>query len=288
MSAVSRVHNLNREEFATPKTVAGYIDFGHIELSGVANARDLGGIPTKDGRRIRRRRLIRSGELLDASALDINQLHSMHDVDCVIDFRTAAECKRSPDPLPLMTGMHYIHTPAVLTTPLSNKDDKIRSASQLHKVGEHPLKAIRDLYVSALLGESGIAAYSQFLNTLCDSPTGATLWHCTQGKDRTGIAGVLIEYILGVSQDDMLSDYLATNLFVQPLVEKLKNILKARKMTRQLDATIWAFGYANTYYFATIFKTLDRNFGGIDNYLERALKITPSMRRKLQDLYLED
>jgi protein-tyrosine phosphatase len=232
---------------------------------------------------------MRTGELVDATAADIRQLCAMHDVDCVIDLRTDAECKRSPEPIPLMHGIEYIHLPAVLTTPFARDPGagRVRAARQIYKATERPFKAIHDMYTQALLGAAGIEAYSRFLQILLDAHEGATLWHCTQGKDRTGIAAILVEHVLGVPQEYIMSDYLATNLFVGRLVDKLRVALSRRRITRHLDADIWALAYANTYYFATVYKTLDRNFGGIDAYIERTLGFGRDKQEALRELYLE-
>jgi protein-tyrosine phosphatase len=219
----------------------------------------------------------------------MRQLCAMHDVDCVIDFRTAAECRRSPEPLPLMHDIDYLHLPAVLTTPFARdvNSGRVRAARQMYEATERPFKAIHDMYMQALLGQAGIDAYSHFLHTLLDARKGATLWHCTQGKDRTGIAAILVEHVLGVPQDYIMSDYLATNFFVDSLVDKLRAVLAKRRIARRLDADIWALAYANTYYFATLFKTLDRNFGGIDAYIERTLGFGRDKQAALRELYLE-
>lgn len=51
---------------------------------------------------------------------------------------------------------------------------------------------------------------------------GAVLWHCTEGKDRCGLLSATILFLLDVSEDDVMEDYLKTNKAAITRVEKLK------------------------------------------------------------------
>ena len=70
----------------------------YIELAGQKNTRDLGGITTMDGRRIRHRRLIRSGRISELTANDISVLLARYQLRTVVDFRAPKEISEFPDP----------------------------------------------------------------------------------------------------------------------------------------------------------------------------------------------
>lgn len=272
-----------------PKPIAGFPDFGYFKLQGVMNSRDLGGLPTQDGRRIKKRKLLRSADLHDATAEDISQLINMHDMECIIDFRSDAEVEAEPDPMPLLHGIEYKHTPAL-------PGSAIVSIAKGHIAGDakiakeftgHPFEVITNLYTKAILGEIGMNAYKDFLHTLLQNTDGATLWHCTQGKDRTGIAAILVEYCLGVSMEDINRDYLATNLFVKGWIEKVSKLLKDKPFARGIDADLEAYAYASQCYFDTTLKVIDSTFGSMDNYLEKILDFDPEKQAALRDIYLD-
>lgn len=80
-----------------------------IPLENLQNTRDLGGFMTKDGRKVKSHRLIRSGDLKDATENDKKLLVDTYGLNMVIDFRTAQECKDRPDPR--IPGVEYIWHP---------------------------------------------------------------------------------------------------------------------------------------------------------------------------------
>ncbi len=272
-----------------PEPIAGFPDFGFFKLQGVLNSRDLGGLPAHNGRRIKKRKLLRSGDLHDATAEDISQLINMHDMECIIDFRSNLEIEASPDPMPLLHGIEYKHTPAL-------PQNAIVSIAKGHMTGDaklakeftgHPFEVISGLYTKAILGEIGMNAYKEFLHTLLQNTEGATLWHCTQGKDRTGIAAILVEYCLGVSMEDINRDYLATNLFVKGWMEKVSKLLKGKSFARGIDADLEAYAYANQRYFDTTLSVINATFGSLDNYLEKILDFGPDKQAALREIYLD-
>ncbi len=275
-------------EPTTPDPIPGFPDFGHINLQDVCNARDLGGLPAAKGRKIKKRRLMRSGDLHHATAADITQLINMHDMECVIDLRTDIEVEAEPDPKPLLHGIEYKHLQVLPQTAIISiaKGRVVGDARLAREFTNHPFETITGLYTKAILGEIGMNAYKEFLNMLLEHESGATLWHCTQGKDRTGLGAIIVEYCLGVPMEYIRSDYLATNLFVEGWVERMKRFLADKPFARGLDSDIEAYGYASECYFDTAMKTINGVFGSMDNYLEKILDFGPAKQARLQELYL--
>ncbi len=270
-----------------PEPIEGFPKFGHMTLTGVDNARDLGGMPTKDGR-IKKRRLLRSGALGEATAADMKQLIRMHDMEYVVDLRTPFEVEHDPDPLPLMAGVEYVNMPALSQGAIvtmgrfsAAKDQKL-----LREFTGHPFATIQDLYPKALLGETGIETYGRFLHDLL-SAEGATLWHCTQGKDRTGIAAILVEHILGVPEEAILADYLATNLFIGGWMARMQKLLRATGLAKGVNADFEAYAYAYKAYYDAAMRAMCGVFGSVDAYLERELKFGPAEQEALRERYLE-
>lgn len=272
-----------------PEPISGFPRFGHIPLKGVYNCRDLGGMPAADGRRIRKRRLMRSAELEDATAEDMQQLVRMHDLEYVIDLRAEYEVESAPDPLPLMRGIEYVNLPAL-------SDDAIgftglkhlkQDVKMLARFMKEPFELVQELYPKCVLGEYGIKAYSKLLDDLLNAQRGATLWHCTQGKDRTGVAAILVEYALGVPMEYMRRDYLATNLFIKPWIDKMNDALRNKILVGGLGLDIEAYAFANLCYFDTAIDAICSHYGSLDKYFVRALDFGPDKQEALRALYLE-
>lgn len=271
-----------------PHDIPGFRNFGHVKLRGVSNARDLGGMPAADGKRIARRRLVRSSELHDATPEDIQQLLKMHAVDCVIDFRTDAERKHEPDPMPLMRGVEDIHLPVFTQEAIgiTSGGNPMKDMRAMMEYAGKPFEMISELYEKSVLGEPGKKAYTAFFDTLLHEPKGATLWHCTQGKDRTGIGAILVEYVLGVPMEYIRDDYLATNLFVRGWAERIQKFLADKKFARGIDDDVNAYAFANLCYFDAMIHAIEGAYGSLDNYIVRALDFDSDKQAKLREMYL--
>ena len=76
-----------------------------------------------------------------------------------------------------------------------------------------PIEFMTLLYPHMLIDETGIEGYRSFVRAVLDAKDGSALWHCYVGRDRCGMGSALVETMLGVSRDDILNDYLATNLY---------------------------------------------------------------------------
>lgn len=274
---------------ASPEPVDGFGRFGFVTLQGVINCRDLGGMPAADGKRIRKRRLMRSADLHDATAEDMRQLVRMHDLERVIDLRAEYEVESEPDPIPLMTGVEYARLPVLSDDAIgfSGLKNPFSDMRMLRRFSKDPFETIRELYAKCVLGEFGIRAYRALLGSLLDSGDGGTLWHCTQGKDRTGLAAFLVEFSLGVPMECMRRDYLATNLFIKPWVDKVNSLMRSKVVLGGLGVDLEAYTYASMCYFDTALDAMADSYGSVDGYLTRALDFGPDKRAKLRELYLE-
>lgn len=273
---------------ATPKPIEGFIDFGHLTFDHLHNTRDLGGLPTQDGRHIKMNRLIRSGDLHAAHEKDLEKLVGELGVERVVDFRTDAERNHHPDPTEKMKTVTFYDLPVIqmATLGITHENTLNQDIELLEKYQKDPFAIIGSIYPIALLGEEGKHAYASFLDILLNAENGATLWHCTEGKDRAGLGSVLAEYALGVSKDDIYADYLATNLFVRSHVDHLADLAGSHHIVEHLDADIDALYYAYTSYLDGAIEAVEREYGSMDAYLSEALHFGQGKREKLQALYL--
>lgn len=274
-----------------PRPIPGFEKFGYITTQGILNCRDLGGMPTVDGRRIKKRRLIRSGDLHDATVADMKQLIRMHDLEYVIDFRAPFEVEDEPDPLPLMEGIEYVDLPALSDNAIGftglKKGQMFSDMKALKTFSEDPFEYVREMYRKCILGECGHKAYSTFLNDLLKAKEGASLWHCTQGKDRTGVASILVEVSLGVSMENIRRDYLATNMFTKSWVDKMTSLMRNKILIGGLGVDLDAYTYAFMGYMNTALDTIMDSYGSIGNYLAKGLDFGPDKQEMLRHLYLE-
>jgi protein-tyrosine phosphatase len=154
------------------------------------NVRDLGGLTTVDGRRVRRGALVRSDQLC---RLDGGGRESLlaHGVRTVIDLRTPAEAERDPDPIWHEHGIDYLQIP-------QQSEQLWREFDPIAKT-----RAERDALAIDRCSEQNAA----MARAVAQAAPGGVLIHCLAGKDRTGIAVALLLGLVGVPDADIAADY---------------------------------------------------------------------------------
>lgn len=259
-----------------------------IQLNGLNNTRDLGGMTGAEGRKVRRGRLIRSGHLFYADEADRAKLTDL--VGVVVDFRTDREVKEKPDPV--LPGVEAVHLPILTeqTVGISREEESDRHAGiRMMKEPETARAHMCNMY--RMIGSSEFCAsqYARFVKLLLEEREKAVLWHCTAGKDRAGFGSVIVEELLGVSREDIYEDYLMTNVHLK---EEIDNLLgELQKMMNLSDpasetAMRVLFG-AEKEYLDTLYQAIDDTFGGMETYLRVVLQVSDEDRDRLRSMYLE-
>jgi protein-tyrosine phosphatase len=103
------------------------------------------------------------------------------------------------------------------------------------------------------------------------------LFHCTAGKDRTGLAAALILSALGVSEKDIWQDYLLTNQLYK------RNSTGATTLSPEVLRIVWEVQES---FLNASLEVIEKDHGGMTNYLEQALKLSPAALQKLRATYL--
>jgi protein-tyrosine phosphatase len=244
-----------------------------IKLQGAVNFRDIGGYETEDGRHVKWGKLYRSGELSHLTDADVNTLNQLS-ITYVADFRGPAEVKTAPDKIPvtatrvsLAAGSEHTGDSSYMKQMLMAAKDSglIPFYSDIHALGDRYKPLFEEL--------------------LQVSPDSAVLFHCTAGKDRTGIAAALILSALNVDQKKILEDYLASDYYRRNENERsIKGMMAVYKMDASTARNL--MGVKETYIMAT-FHAIEANYGSIGNYLDTVMGLTAPKRALLQKKFLE-
>ena len=200
-----------------------------IDLQGLANLRDVGGIPTIDGGKIIPGRLLRSDNLQTLSTSDVDQLLGLGLTD-VIDMRSDYEVKQE-GPTPLTTSGVRIHQYSLFREwEVGVGEDKpdvrpeVLPEEALPWVDLEPSvqldNAVASVYFSYLVDrpDSVLAA----LRTVAQAP-GVALVHCAAGKDRTGTIVALALSVADADRQAIIDDYAASSERVAEVVARLKS-----------------------------------------------------------------
>jgi protein-tyrosine phosphatase len=169
---------------------------GHsLPLTGAFNFRDLGGLPTADGRLTRAGRLFRSDTLQALTDADVTHLIQSLGVMLVMDLRDADEASEQGRGLLGRSPLCYVNLP-------------LEAAPAADAAGAGVGRATLDFYLGHL--ESASSVLPLALQILAVSLARPTVVHCAAGKDRTGLVVALVLGIAGVSDEAIVADYMAT------------------------------------------------------------------------------
>lgn len=250
------------------------------------NFRDLGGYQTKAGQTLRYHKLIRSGRLSALSDRD-QQYLADYGLRYDVDFRSPQEQSDQPDRVPDGVTYHFEPVFATDETKASIKAEELRRQA----LAKDPLGGFRNMvntYTDIVMLPSAQKAYREFFDLLlANDGDDALLFHCTAGKDRTGMGAVYLLTALGVDPVTIRRDYLASNLYLGEESERMVNEARKAGAGPAMIASTRSLGGVANEYLDSALMTIDGHFGSLDHYLESALKITTAQRRDLRAIYLQ-
>lgn len=254
----------------------------HLPIQKQPNVRDLGGIVNEENKSIRWGKLFRSGALLKLKNTDSMYIQSCH-IKQIIDFRTAGErMKNRLDTFFL--GIDSIWLPIV--TPPTNATIssfvKAKNSLALDTM-------FVDIYRALVLDTACQRQYRQLFKYLLTGKT--TLYHCSGGKDRTGMATALVLSALNVNRDKIIANYLETNDYIEDFVNYSVAYSNDTDIVQPFPHTLGTMlrtsMMVNPSFIMTSFHLIDSRYGGMAAYLKNVLDMDESNCKKLQELYLE-
>lgn len=226
----------------------------HIPLGRMNNLRDLGGYPGANGRITAWERFLRGDNPLGLEEPDIQWLLD-RDITTVIDLRTPAEVERKPDQLSTVPGFHYRNCPLLEGEAMPNLADDVAR-------GYFDLLSRGDLVRTAV---SAVAA-----------APGGVLFHCTAGKDRTGLLSALLLSLAGVSRADILADYQVSETYLADIIRRIRTVVP--------DLAPFA-GASKSDYLDGCLDLLEESYGSVPDYL-RAVGVSEGELDALRDKLL--
>lgn len=248
-----------------------------LNFEGTFNFRDMGGYINKHGRQVKWGRLYRSGDLSALTEADKHQIEQLG-IKWICDLRSTAEVATNKAP--------EIAQIPNLNIPIGTAKNEPAEKQKLD------LPTDKTIY-EPLMGESykvfagSLESYHEIFEEILKQET-PFLFHCTAGKDRTGVLGALLLKLVDVSEKDILNDYLLTNQFTDDILDEmihLVEILTQNKLSIQKDA-LRPMAEAKTSYLEIAFKEMEKNYGSVDQFMEDGIGITSEMKARLQNMLL--
>lgn len=260
-----------------------------IGLDSLFNARELGGYVLPGGT-VRKGTLLRGGSLAMASFSDLQKLGKVFHLSHIFDFRTSNEVEKNPDRA--VDGARYLWLPAFDEDSQQMEETSLPAHAYKNLVGwcvehaaEENVQALaKGMYNSMVTAEFTQVQYAGFLQNVLNAPSdGAVYWHCSQGKDRTGLGAAFIMGALGASRELILTDFAISNEFYADMVAEACSKVNS-EAEREVMRT---FIGVNVKYFTAALDLIDQQWGSLHNYLVDALMFSENDMAALRAKYLE-
>lgn len=254
-----------------------------LPLERGINLRELGGYETEDGRHVRWHKLMRSGHLGELSKVDAIVLKTAG-LRQVVDLREEAETIVVPDRS--MQGVHFHH---ISVYPFTNQLSQNVGLARMARLNRAGLSLAGQAYAQMLTDPHALDVWRRLFAILLKNrrPHQAVLFHCTAGKDRTGVAAFLVLNALGVRREDILQDYMLTNLTFSSLSSSELNGLLVPGRAAALANELNKQPMVSERDFKVMELTVQLMAGNFMVYLTNIVGITPRQITRLRDLYLE-
>lgn len=244
--------------------------------NNIHNLQDLGGIKNKDGQQIKWGTLFRSGKLSDYTKKDEPLAKALH-LKTICDFRQANDVKEEPDNWFEIDKINQVSIP--IGDPNFTIDAFFEEISQDGFVPQKMMQNANKEFAMDYQEE-----YKKFFQVLLNQDNYPMLYHCSAGKDRTGFATALLLSVLDVDRKTIIDSYLLTNYYFHDFIEE--NLQKVATYKGVDESIMRPLMGVEKSYIETAFKTIEDNYGTVENYLCKVLNVCDVEVEKLKKMLL--
>lgn len=253
-----------------------------LPLEGAQNVRELGGYPTTDGHRVKTGRLFRSAELSHLTPTDAEKLGTC-DIAMIFDLRAVEERAKEPttwapdsEPLTIASNYHLDMSAfvAMFREGVPSAAAVSAAMTEFYRDSAYRLEPLLRLLFAQLARSDE-----------------AVLWHCSAGKDRTGVAAALVLTALGVDRATILKDYvLSAELY------RMDRFIKAEDIDPKDPAAAWmrlppdvlkVLGGVQPEWINATFSQIESDYGSVANYLDQRLGVGADQLAAIRANFLE-
>ena len=202
-------------------------NYKHIPFEHLFNCRDLGGYACEDGKFFAFHKIYRADLPATLTEEEWNRMREMN-VRTIIDLRSLGEQKMTSYQTP--EGIRYISFPLMKVDAEAEKAMSESSFSTEAKPSEEEMRKIKENMKQSSGSGFAKSLTQQYEDMLEETPErvagvlnligehiseGAVLYHCSVGKDRTGITSAMIYLLCGVSEPDIIADYQVSEGYIK-------------------------------------------------------------------------
>lgn len=248
----------------------------HIPETGVTNLRDLGGVKTINGKQIKYHQFYRGAALLPRNNEHKQYIDALK-LNRILDFRSEPETNGREDYVSegciytRFSGLKMLDNPQMQ----GNFDfSYLVQSGNIYQLKQYMV----DMYETMAIENP---AFHALINDLKEGKT-PLYFHCTAGKDRTGVGAALILLCLGVDEENVYEEYLLSNIYRKEINEWLLD--KVDQNYREETKPLY---YVHQDYLKKTLDEIKRIYGNFDIYFEKEHQLTKEMRLALQEKYCD-
>lgn len=249
----------------------------------LSNFRDVGGLKTADGRTFRAGVLFRSDELSRLNAGDLVKLQGLG-IKLICDLRSPKESQKRRPPRLSDESIRVVNVPIHEQATQDGSRRKLLGFLFGKTGGDRFREFSRDYYHHIAFGQT--ARIREVITLLSEEQNLPALIHCTAGKDRTGFLAALIQLLVDVPYEAVMEDYLRTNDYFGPRLEKFIKVMRAVTLSQVSPERIRSILMAHPEFLNEVHGTIVKRYGAVETYLREACGIDQDTLQKLKDRLL--
>ena len=253
------------------------------KLSKQKNIRDLGGLVGYQGKKVKSNKIFRGGFIPFLTNEDKAIIDSFHLTD-VVDFRGSYEFKYKPEVK--LDNVRYHNFPPLIEN-VAEEHKHNDDGNLLWFVGKDKTgyQHMFETYGEMIKSEEAKQAYRNFFRLLQSSDDLVVYFHCSQGKDRAGMAAYFLETALGVSEEDKIADYLLSNEAMKERARSAANAVKDKPFyNEEYEQSLYDVFSAKIEFLENAKRSMIEVSGSVVEYIKKELGADID---KLRKIYLE-
>jgi protein-tyrosine phosphatase len=239
-----------------------------MNFNSIGNFRDLGGYHTHEGYTVAWRKIFRSSDLSNMTDNDFSKLRDELRITSVINLRSNFEIERQGVGLINNSEIKYHHVSLM-------SDGGDREANQRRYKG---LTNMGELYLQLIQHKEFGRRIVEALEIIAEPANHPLVFHCSAGKDRTGILAAIILGILGVADEDIINDYCLSASYIEALYNRIRSEPQMDEDAKSLPDFFWKVVPESMALFLT---TLKQEYGSAEQYI-KAQGAEPELIRLLK------
>ena len=260
-----------------------------IKVRGVRNIREISQYKTIDNQEIKDNSLIRSSRIDKISNKRRNKMFEKYNIGTVIDLRNEVEVEEGKE-FTYPDNVEYINLPVIDQAYWGISHERSMRKGLLSKSKEATNKNffkdyMYNMYKNIVFDSYSQSQFKKFFDIIIEKGDKGILFHCTGGKDRTGIASLFLLSILGVSKEDIVADFSMSdkcNRRYNLSRHIALKILPMKNFRRLLTAML----YAKKEYLLKTIQAIEEKYENIIDYLKKAIGLTEENLAKIREMYI--